>query len=109
MRNYVQPGESLDLTAPSGGTVAGTMYKIGSILCVAAASVAAGLKFAAYVLGVFDLPKATGAVTEGQLLYWDDTAKNITTTATSNTKAGVAAQAAASGDATVRIRLVPTI
>lgn len=109
MKNYVQPGESLDLTAPSGGVVSGTMYKIGSILCVAAASVAAGLKFAGYRVGVFDLPKASGAVTEGATLYWDDTAKNLTTTATANTKAGYAAAAAASGDATVRICLVPTI
>ncbi len=55
--------------------------------------------------GVYRLPKASGAVTEGQVLYWDDTAKNITTTASTNKVAGWAAAPQASGDATVDVKL----
>ena len=42
--------------------------------------------------------KATGAIGEGVPLYWDDTAKNVTTTATSNTLICYANEAALSAD-----------
>lgn len=49
--------------------------------------------------GVIQAPKATGqAWVPMALLYWDDTAKNFTTTSTSNTLAGRVHEAAASGD-----------
>lgn len=45
------------------------------------------------------IAKATGeAWVFGSLLYWDDTNKRLTTTSTSNTKAGYAIEPAASGD-----------
>jgi predicted RecA/RadA family phage recombinase len=44
--------------------------------------------------GVFDLPKTTANdVRTGAALYWNDTAKEVTTTATGNTKIGVAVAA----------------
>ena len=57
----------------------------------------------AYVIDALakDAPKATGeAWTMGQKLYWDNTAKKFTTTATSNTLCGYAAAPAASADTT---------
>ena len=70
---------------------------------------ATGQRFRGYVEGmtegVFDLAKAAGAVTQGQLVYWDNVAKNVTTTATSNKLIGVATQAALSGDANVRVKV----
>lgn len=57
--------------------------------------------------GVFDLPKATGALTVGQKIYWDNTAGNVTGTATSNTRVGVCVAAAASGDATASVKIGP--
>ena len=42
---------------------------------------------------------------QGAKLYWDNTNKVLTTTASGNTIVGVAAAAAASGDATVAILL----
>lgn len=106
MNNFVKPGVVLTLTAPTGGVVGGTAYLIGALLVVAVASVAETLAFEGQVEGVFTLPKHTGtAWTEGELLYWDDTAKNITTVSTANTRVGVAAAAAASGDTTGRVAL----
>lgn len=110
MRRYVQEGNALDLTAPTGGVVSGSVYKIGSILCLAGITAAVGKSFPGWTEGVYDVPKATGAAwAEGDLLYWDDTAKAFTKTATANTKAGVAVKAAASADTEGRIKLVPTI
>jgi len=111
--NYVQPGEVLALTAPAGGVVSGTPYKIGSIIVVALVTVTAAevtadatIKFSAMLTGVATVPKATGATwSEGQKLYWDDSAKKFTETNTSDTLAGVAVAAALSGDTTGVIRL----
>lgn len=64
---------------------------------------------AVHVVGVFEMPKATGAVTVGQALYWDAAAENITTAAGSspaNTPAGWAVAAAGSSDATVLVKLL---
>lgn len=106
MKNYVQPGDILTLTAPSGGVVSGTAYLIGAILVVAAVTAAESESFAAKTAGVFTLPKTTSeAWTEGAKLYWNNTTKKLTTTASGNTLVGVAASAAASADTTGNCRL----
>ena len=112
MQNFVKEGNVVTLTSPGGGVVSGTPVLIGSIVCVPTATVAATFPFEGQVTGVVSLAKATGAWTEGALLYWDNSAKNVTTTSTSNYRIGCAAKAAASGDATGLVRLngvaVPT-
>jgi predicted RecA/RadA family phage recombinase len=106
MNNFIQPGDDMTFTAPSGGVVSGNAYLIGALLVVAKNTVAEHLPFPGAAKGVVTLPKHTGtAWTEGELLYWDDGAGEITTVATSNTRAGVAAAAAASGDTTGTVRL----
>src|SRR5688572_23834561 len=106
MQNYVQPGETIPLTAPSGGVVSGTAYKIGSLIIVALVSVAQTVRFSAMTRGVAELPKATGQTwSEGEKLYWDDSAKKFTTTSSGNTLAGCAVAAALSGDTTGLVRL----
>lgn len=108
MENFVQKGDTIDLTAPSGGVVSGTTYKIGVILCVAANTIAAGLTFPAAVTGVYDLAKATGETwAEGDALYWDNTAKDWTKTSSSNTIGGYAVLANQSADTVGRLRLTP--
>lgn len=109
MKNYVQAGDILDLIAPAGGVVSGGAYVHGQAFAIASATAAEGETYAGVIEGVVSLPKATGAITEGGLLYWDATAKNVTTTATSNKKIGYATAAQASGDASVNVKLVPTI
>lgn len=113
MKNYVQRGEALDLTAPSGGVTSGVGYKIGAIIAIAAVSVAAGATFAGYTEGVFDVA-AEGAGSgqawaEGDLIYYDATNKRFTKTSTSNTLAGVAVAAKATTLTEGRLKLVPTI
>jgi predicted RecA/RadA family phage recombinase len=101
MKNYVAPGEKLPLTAPAGGVVSGQAYLIGTLVVVAEVTAAAGAAFTGLVRGVVTHAKAAGAWTEGAKLYFDNAtgAKNFTTVSTGNTLVGVAAKAAASGDA----------
>jgi predicted RecA/RadA family phage recombinase len=90
MKNYVQDGVTLTLTAPSGGVVSGSAYLIGSILVVAVATVAETLPFVGQRCGVFSLPvTAANTPAEGGKAYWNDTAKEVTTTASGNTLVGV--------------------
>lgn len=104
MKNYVQSSEKLLVTAPY--TVAsGAGCLVGSLFGVAEGAAASGAQVNLVLDGVVDLAKATGAWTVGQKLYWDDTAKNCTTTASTNKQAGVAAAAALSGDAVGRVLL----
>lgn len=103
--NYIQEGKSLNYT-PSGADVAsGGFVVIGTIGAVAKTDIADGKTGAVHVTGVFSVIKATGAVTQGQKLYWSTANSNLTTTATANTLVGIAAAAAASGDANVQILL----
>lgn len=108
MRNFIQPGKVISLPAPYAVT-SGAGCLVGSIFGVAEAPAAAGTQVPLRRFGVFTLPKATGAITLGATLYWDDTNKVVTTTAAGNIKIGAAVTAQASGDASVRLVLIPVI
>lgn len=103
-KNFIQPGKVVTLAAPATLT-SGQGALVGSIFGVALADIANGANGDFALTGVWSLAKASGAWTQGAKLYWDNTAKNVTTTATSNTLIGVAVQAQASGDATGLVRL----
>lgn len=104
-KNYIQPGEVLDHVATAART-SGVAFLIGVRLGVPITDGAIGETIAVKVKGVFNLPKVTAnVVTQGALLYWDDTAKKLTTTVGSNTVAGYAAAPAGNGDTTVDIAL----
>ena len=106
MKNYICTGERIVVTAPSGGLTAGQGYLIGSKVGVVVSGGVEGDSVTVMTEGVFELTKATGAVSIGQKLYWDDTNKVITTVATGNTYMGYAFKAALSGDATGFVNIV---
>lgn len=100
--NYIQRGDSLDLTAPAGGLVSGQGHLFGTLFAVAFADIAAGEKGACATVGVFDLPKTTGeALTEGAPAYWDGS--KVTATATGHTLIGHIVEAAASAATVARV------
>lgn len=108
MKTYLGDADILTFTAPAGGVVSGAGVQIGAVFGVAQATVAAGAPFAMVTEGRFVLPKVSAqAWTEGAKLYWDDTAKNVTTTASTNKLIGVAAAAAANPSATGAVALLP--
>jgi predicted RecA/RadA family phage recombinase len=104
-KKYIQPGEVLDYTA--GANIAsGDVVLVGVRVGVALADIANGATGPVQVSGVFELTKlSTDAPVQGALLYWDNTNKRLTTTASGNTLAGYAFKGAASGLATVQIKL----
>jgi predicted RecA/RadA family phage recombinase len=107
MKNFVRPGETLPYTNNTGAALAsGDGVLIGKRLGVATDVIANGAIGELRVRGVVSLPKlGTDAPAQGDLLYWDNTNKRLTTTVGTNTAAGYAATAAASGDATVNVHL----
>lgn len=106
MLNFIQPGDTLDLTAPAGGILSGQAALFGALFGVASVDALEGERLAVMVEGVFELPKATGAgFTEGQKLYWSDTNKNLTGTASGNTLVGHAVLVAAADATTATVRL----
>jgi predicted RecA/RadA family phage recombinase len=105
MRNYVQPGNVVTLTAPAGGVLSSQGVLIGSLFGVAAYDAKAGAEVEVEVVGVYDLPKDSEALAEGARAYWNSTNKNVTATASGNKLIGAAVKAAGSSDTTVNVRL----
>jgi len=105
MKNFVQDGDVLSLTAPYAVS-SGDGLLVGSIFAVAVATAANGAPVQGKATGVFDLKKTSAqAWTVGAKVYWDNTAKECTTTASGNTLIGVAVAAAANPSATGTVRL----
>lgn len=98
MKNFIQPGDILTLTAPSGGVVSGNVYKINDLIVVAVHSAAVGEDFEGRCTGVMEVPKASAdSFSAGAKIYWNDSSKEMTTTSGGNTLVGVASETVASG------------
>lgn len=108
MKNFIQSGDTLTMTAPAGGVVAGALVVLGSLFGVAAQSAAAGADFDLVTEGVFSLPKKTGETPDiGAKVYWETATSSVTTTPTGNTLIGAHAgkAAALAGAATLLVKL----
>lgn len=105
MKNFVQCGDTVTMTAPYA-VASGGGFLVGALFAVAAYAAASGATVEGVTEGVFDLTAlSTDTATVGAKAYWDDTNKRITTTATSNSLVGVFLAAKANGDTTARVRL----
>ena len=107
MKNYVQPGNTITLTAPYD-VASGDGLLVGAIFGVATGAAVSGDPIEAALVGVFDLTKVgSQAWAVGDKIYWDNTAKQATKTATSNTLIGVATEAVGNGagETVGRVRL----
>lgn len=81
MKNFIQDDDKIIVTAPYA-VAAGAGCLVGSIFGVAESAIASGAKGVVVLEGMITLAKATGAAwTEGARIYWDDSAKNCTTSA----------------------------
>jgi predicted RecA/RadA family phage recombinase len=100
MKNFKQKGETLTLTAPAD-VLSGAGVLVGSIFGVASGDALSGADVQVATQGVFNLAKDGSSFTVGARCYWDNSAKALTSTASSNKLVGVAMAVAATGDATV--------
>ncbi|WP_424138171.1 DUF2190 family protein [Roseomonas chloroacetimidivorans] len=104
MNNFVQVGEQLRFTADVD-RASGEAFVLGAYFLVSTTAVKTGEDGVGRRVGVVRLPKATGAVTQFQKVYWDATNKVVSTTATGNRLIGAATKAQASADTTVEVCL----
>jgi predicted RecA/RadA family phage recombinase len=102
MKSYLQVGDSLTLPATAANLTGGQAVKVGSLFGIVMTDQVIGDDYVIVRVGVFsDQPKDTAAAwAVGDILYWDDTAKKFTKTATSNLRVGYASAAALIGDTT---------
>jgi predicted RecA/RadA family phage recombinase len=106
MKNYLQNGHIIRVTAPSGGIASGEGLIAGNVFGIAAYSSDEGDPVELGTTGVYQLPKASAAVlTVGARVAWDNTAKNINVPATGRFPVGVATEAAGNGVTSVAVRL----
>ena len=110
MKNFLQPGDVLEVAAAAAAVASGQVCVVGTHIGIANSSAAIGESYSVKLSGVFTAPKTTGAAwTQGQALMWDASTATfaaVGTPATGDvTAAGITAFAAAgSADATGQVR-----
>lgn len=97
MKNLVQMGDVVSVPAPYNVS-AGLGCLVGSLFGIAVNTALSGAPVEIATKGVFDVLKAgSQAWAIGAEVYWDDSAKNFTTTASTNKLVGVAMSVVGSG------------
>ena len=105
MKTFIQPGENLTVPAPYD-RLSGEAMLVGTVVGVAQEDVESGDDVVMVRRGVFEHAKTSAqAWTVGAKIYWDDTARVFTTTASGNTLCGAAVEAAANPSATGKVLL----
>jgi predicted RecA/RadA family phage recombinase len=103
MKNFVQSGDTLTLPAPYDLT-SGSGAQVGALFGVAQNSALTGSECEFARRGVFNLKKTSAQVwTQGVKLYWDNTAREVTSVVSTNLLIGAAAAAAANNTATGQV------
>lgn len=100
MAAYIKSIAEVIYSVASNGTPvkAGDPLVLGSnIVGVAGRDIPAGGEGVVYLEGVYEFPASSLTVATGAKLYWDATNSVATTTSTSNTYLGVAANTVTSG------------
>lgn len=105
MKNFIENGTTIDYTVSGEAVKSGQIVVIEKIVGVALTDGEVGETIALRTEGVYALPKATGVINQGAAVYFDNSAKNITTTDTGNTLVGVAWAKAESASATVAVKI----
>jgi len=98
MKNFVQPGDSITLPAPSAVT-SGDIVTVGALVGVAATDAETGEGVALATRGVFDLPKGVEVFTVGDVV---EASGGAVTALNTGTRVGIVVAAAASGETTTR-------
>lgn len=108
MKTFIQEGKHINVTV-AADVEAGSPALYGSIFGVHMNKAVTGESCPLVTEGVVEVVKDTSTVAFGATLYWDDTAKKLTTTVGTNKKVAVAVEAAATGVALVKAKLIPTL
>jgi predicted RecA/RadA family phage recombinase len=102
--NYIQPGRSITVAAPTGGVLSGDGVLIGTLFGIAQYDAVEGAEVEILTEGVVKIGKTSAlAIGVGDRLFWDDTNKLVNKTTTAQQQVGVAVAAAANPSATVKM------
>ena len=106
MRNFIQDGQTLQLT-PAAAVAAGVGYQFGAgLFGVALTDVASGAEGPFITEGVVEIAKTSAlAISVGDRLFWDAANKAVNKTTTGQFCVGVAVAAAANPSSTVKMKL----
>jgi predicted RecA/RadA family phage recombinase len=104
MKNYVQNGRAITVSAPSAVNT-GDGVLVGGLFGIASGDADAGQKLTLATTGVFEVPKATtDEIAVGDVVNWDSAAGEATV-ASADAKIGHAVAAAGNPSGTVEVRL----
>ena len=101
MQNYVNEGKTIEYT-PSAPVKGGDIVPLGNVIAIAQYDLAAGETGACAAIGVFDLPKGSGAIAQGVKVYLS---AGKVVAAEQAQVVGTCWRAAKAGDATVRVKI----
>ena len=106
MKNYIQTGNVLTVLL-AAAVDSGDILASGDVIGVAATDGAIGETIAVNVEGVYDLPKESGEVTQGQKLYFKEANGTVSTDDETgdNEFIGYAWEPAATAAASVAVKL----
>jgi predicted RecA/RadA family phage recombinase len=106
MKNFIQHGGTLSIASAPYARLAGEGLQVGAALfgvCVDDVLITGECEIVTE--GVFELPKDSSTFIQGDCAYWDDAAKAVTSDDLGNIAIGVAVLGAATGVATVQVKL----
>lgn len=105
--NFRQIGDTVPLTAPSGGVSSGQGFMSGSLFAVAQYDADEGDPVEGCVIGCWVLPKepTTAAFNQGDIVFFDASTGQCDTTATGFFSIGAAIADAGATDTSVLVRL----
>ncbi|WP_277657200.1 DUF2190 family protein [Seleniivibrio woodruffii] len=91
MQNKTQDGKTVNILNSGAAVIkGGSVVVFGSRIVIPIADIPVGEFGACATEGVYEIPAVTTtAFAQGDVLYWDNTAKKLTKTSTDNTRAGV--------------------
>ena len=108
---FIHDGDAIDYR-PAEDTDSGSVVVQNGLVGVTKRPLKAGELGSLHLVGVYELPKATGGGTGldvGTRVYWDAGEGRVTTSASGNTLLGRVTVAAGDDDETVSVRLMPTL
>lgn len=106
MKNFVAEGKNLTVAAPENKN-SGDAWMHGGLLVVGMTDVLNGKDVAVKTEGVYTLPKesTTHTTSEGDVAYWDDTAKKFDAKGAGLFRVGIFVQDTINTATTVKVRL----
>ena len=103
---YKQDDCTLPYT-PGSAVTGGDVVVQNGLVGVALRDIASGVLGAVQIEGVFNFPKATGALSAGQKVYWDSANSNVSRLSSVGPLVGSVVTAVVSGATTVDVLLMP--